>query len=85
MKYSTLLLVCVLCNNANGLAELCRQITICSNPWGMKITHYKWKAYNTVSQQVYLHLGLHISLLGATLYTINNSFKLTLAATFTSI
>jgi hypothetical protein len=87
VKYSTLFLVCVLCSNANGLAELCRHLTtsICSNPWGMKITHYKWKDYTAVSQQVSLHLGLHVSLLGAALYTINNSFKLTLAITFTII
>jgi len=85
VKYFTLFLVYVLYSNANGLAELCRHLTICSSPWGMKITHYKGKAYNAVSQQVYLHLGLHVSLLGAALYTINNSFKLTLAITFTYI
>ena len=43
MKYINLFLVCVLCSNTSGPAELCRHLTICSSPWGMKITHYKWK------------------------------------------
>jgi hypothetical protein len=64
--------------DAKGLSELWRHLTICSKPCGMKNTHYIWNAYDALLQQVYLHLGLHISLLGTAWHTINNSLKLKL-------